>query len=69
MEDWRSGENVPSVGSRTEILEDVRSLPREHNFSPDNASESIGLAFLIALTSDVFARASASTAIRINSCT
>ncbi len=57
VEGWRPGEQVASVGTRTEMLEEVRSLRRDHNFSPDNAIESIGFALFTVLPSDAFTRA------------
>ena len=57
IEGWRPSEQVAHVGTRTEILEEVRSLRREHNFSPDNAMESVGFALFEVVPSDAFARA------------
>lgn len=39
------------------MLDEVRSLRSEHNFSPDNAIESVGFALFAVLPSDAFARA------------
>lgn len=57
VEGWRPGDHVASVGTRADLLEEVRSLRPEHNFSPDNAIESVGLALFAVLPSDAFARA------------
>ncbi|CAN7492108.1 DUF2267 domain-containing protein [Acidovorax sp. LjRoot118] len=57
IEGWRPGNQVCTVGTRTEMLDEVRSLRSEHNFSPDNAIESVGFALFAVLPSDAFARA------------
>lgn len=57
IEGWKPGEQVANVGTRSEVLEEVRSLRREHNFSPDNAIESVGFALCSVVPSDAFARA------------
>ena len=57
IEGWRPGNQVSNVGTSAEILEEVRSLRCEHNFSPDNAIKSVGLALFAVLPSDAFARA------------
>lgn len=45
------------LGTASEILDEVRSIRREHNFSPDNAVESVGFALFAVLPSDTFNRA------------
>ena len=57
VEGWKPGEPVANVGTQAEMLEEVRSLRREHNFSPDNAIESVGFALSSVVPSDAFARA------------
>jgi len=57
VEGWRPGDHVASVGTRADLLEEVRSLRRGHNFSPDNAIESVGFALFAVIPSDAFARA------------
>lgn len=59
IEGWDPGAEVASMGSRRDILEEVRSIRREHNFSPDNAIEAVGFALRAVVPSDAFARASA----------
>lgn len=51
----RPGDHVASVGTRADLLAEIRSLRREHNFSPDNAIESVGFALFAVLPSDAFA--------------
>lgn len=57
VEGWRPGDQVATVGTRKELLEEVRSLRHQHNFSPDNAIESVGFALFTVLPSDAFSRA------------
>lgn len=57
IEGWRPSDQVANVGTPIEMLEEVRSLRREHNFSPDNAIESVGYALFAVLPSDAFNRA------------
>ncbi|ADX45586.1 Protein of unknown function DUF2267 [Paracidovorax avenae ATCC 19860] len=57
VEGWRPGEKVGRIGTRAEILEEVRSLRRDHNFSPDNAIEAVGFALATVVPADAFARA------------
>lgn len=57
IEGWNPDAQAASIGSRDDILEEVRSLRHKHNFSPDNAIEAVGFALLSVVPSDAFARA------------
>ena len=57
VEGWRPADPVAEVGTHTEILQEVRALHRDHNFSPDNAIEAVGFALSRVVPSDAFARA------------
>jgi uncharacterized protein (DUF2267 family) len=54
---WMPSDQVEPVGAHAELLDEVRSLRPEHNFSPDNAIESVGTALRSVVTSDGFERA------------
>jgi len=38
---WRPSEKAPAFGSRDQLLEEVKSLRRHHNLTPDNAIEAV----------------------------
>lgn len=56
FEGWRPSEHIAEVGTAAEILEEVRSLRRDHNFSSDTAIESVGFALRQVIPSDAFDR-------------
>jgi uncharacterized protein (DUF2267 family) len=57
IEGWRPGEAVAEVGTASELLAEVRSVRRDHNFSTDNAIESVGVALAAVVPADAYARA------------
>jgi uncharacterized protein (DUF2267 family) len=42
--DWDTNEPRYSFGDRTKMIQEVRSLRADHNFSPDNAIEAVAIA-------------------------
>ncbi|MBK1890340.1 DUF2267 domain-containing protein [Undibacterium sp. 14-3-2] len=44
VENWDIDQPIAEFGSREEMLEDVRSVRRQHNFATDNAIEAVAAA-------------------------
>ena len=41
VEHWDTGQPIAAFGSPKELIEEVRSVHRQHNFSPDNAIQAV----------------------------
>ncbi|WAC75061.1 DUF2267 domain-containing protein [Roseateles sp. SL47] len=54
LEHWDPSAPVAPVGSREELLAEVRSLRARHNFSPESALEAVGEGVRAVLPDDAF---------------
>lgn len=57
VEDWHPQRSPVPMGTRDEILEEVRGLRHEHNFSPPNAVEAVGVALRACVEPEALERA------------
>ena len=54
LENWHPPESFKTNASAAELLDEVRSVRSEHNFSPDNAFQAVGYALREVMPADSF---------------
>ncbi len=57
VEHWDISEPMREFGSPDEVLNEVRSIRRQHNFSPENAVQAVATALRKNVDEEVFQRA------------
>ncbi len=56
LEGWQPVDSPEPFATRDVILQEVRALRREHNFSPDNAVEAVATALRASMGAEAFDR-------------